>query len=587
MKYLLTGMIALTLLTGCGQKDKAGAGASPASVVFSAADLPKVSLRKGDPATAGAALSAFSLAESGSGRLSFAGSKVDGDKAVFNDVILSIPADTSAPAESAYTDEDVAEMFSYMDMDGDGTADDGSGTTLESLKAELQAPVTPDVPPVVKAAKMEFDGLGMIDGAANFSLMKLSDITITPAEGSEEQSSGKIASIELVNPSPETAAWVASLLGKGEPAPFPEGKALSFDRWMVNGVNFDMSDASGKGLFTIDSMHISDLKEEKAGLIGLSNLKFDFTEAEGTDVKVSLEGFGIKGIDYGLFSEAVSAGAGAATDPAALSAAIQSDPANPGYDVLSIKAFKADVVGASVDMASLASSVTRDKQGRATKVVTEPFTITVGSRDNADGEQFASALATMGYETLTFSGQGESLYDPDADIVTLPKGKNFWKLNDGFKLDFSAKYAGQKAIAAAQLTTLEEEADPEAMLNAMMDSLVVHQIEFALDDDGILDRALNAYAAQSGEDPAAVRSQLSGMFAMAPMFAASTGIDTAVVTELATALSSFVTEPKTLTITLAPKTPLKAQAFVDAMNAPQDPTKKLTKETLGFAAGNK
>ena len=585
MKYLLTGMIALTLLTGCGQKDKAGAGASPASVVFSAADLPEVSLRKGDPATAGAALSALSLAESGAGRLTFSGSDVSGDKAVFNDVVLSAPelADPGTPASPS--EAELAEIFAFMDADGDGVADDGSGTTIDSLRDEMQVPATePSAPPVVKAAKLEFEGLGVFDGQANFSLMKLSDVTITPAEGAEDQSTGKIASIELINPSPETAAWVASLLGKGEAAPFPEGKALSFDRWLVSGVNFAIADASGSGSFTLDSIHVSDLKEEKAGLMGLSNLKFDFLESAGSDVKVSVEGFGVKGINYGLFSDAVEAGAGAASDPTALTSALQQDPANPGYDAMSLKALKADIVGASVDMPALTSSVTRDDQGRATKVVTDPFTLTVGSRDNADGEQFAGALATMGYETLVFSGQGESLYDPDADIVTLVKGKNFWKLNDGFKLDFSAKYAGTKAIAAAQVSSLDASADPEAMLNALMESLVVHQVEISLDDDGIVDRAFNAYAAQSGEDPAAVRGQLSGMFAMAPMFASGTGIDPVVVTELAQALSSFVTEPKTLTITLAPKTPIAAQAFVDAA---ADPANPLTKDALGFSAGNK
>ena len=585
MKYLLTGMIALTLLTGCGQKDKAGAGASPASVVFSASDLPEVSLRKGDPATAGAALSALSLAESGAGRLAFAGSDVNGDKAVFTDVILSAPelADPGTPASPS--DAELADIFAFMDADGDGVADDGSGTTIDTLRDEMQVPASePSAPPVVKAAKLEFEGLGVFDGVANFALMKLSDVTITPAEGSEDQSTGKISSIELMNPSPETAAWVASLLGKGDPAPFPEGKALSFDRWLVNGVAINVADASGTGSFTIDSVHISDLKEEKAGLMGLSNLKFDFLEAAGSDVKVSLEGFGVKGINYGLFSDAVAAGAGAASDPTALTSALQADPANPGYDAMSLKAFKADIVGASVDMPALTSSVTRDDQGRATKVVTDPFTLTVGSRENADGEQFAGALATMGYETLVFSGQGESLYDPDADLVTLVKGKNFWKLNDGFKLDFSAKYAGTKAIAAAQVESLDAAADPTAMLDSLMESLVVHQFELSLDDDGIVDRALNAYAAQSGEDPAAVRGQLSGMFAMAPMFAAGTGVDAKVITELATALSSFVTEPKTLTITLAPATPLKAQAFVDAA---ADPANPLTKETLGFSAGNK
>ena len=584
MKYLLTGVVALTLLTGCGQKDKAGGGATPASVVFSAADLPDVSLHKGDPATAGAALNSLSLAESGAGRLTFSGSKIDGDKAVFNDVVLNLPADTSGPTISGPSDEEIADMWAYMDANGDGVADDDSGDTIETLKSQMQTTTEPAIPPVIKAAKLEFDGLGVFDGQTNFSLMKLSDITITPAEGSEEQSTGKIASVELVNPSPETAAWVASLLGKGEPAPFPEGAALSFDRWMVNGVNFNVSDASGTGTFTVDSMHISDLKTEKAGLMGLSNLKFDFTEAAGEDVKVSLEGFGIKGIDYGLFTKAIENSTGPNGDPGALASAIQADPANPGYDVLSLKAFKADIVGASVDMPSLASSVSRDKLGRATKIATEPFTLTIGSRDNPDGEQFASALSTLGYETLTFSGQGESLYDPDADLVTLVKGKNFWKLNDGFKLDLSGKYAGTKAIAAAQVQSVDENVDPEAMVTAMMDSLVIHQLEIGIDDDGMVDRALNAYAAQSGEDPAAVRSQLSGMFAMAPMFAAGTGIDTAVVTELATALSSFVTEPKTLTIALSPKDPIKAQAFVDAAS---DPSKKLTKEALGFSAANK
>ena len=585
MKYLLTGMIALTMLTGCGQKDKAAGGGTPAGVVFSAADLPEVSLRKGDPATAGAALSALYLGESGAGRLSFAGSDVNGDKATFSDITLSAPELAGEGMPASPSDEELAEILSYMDFDGDGIADDGSGTTLETLRAEMQTPASaPSASPVVKAARLEFDGLGMFDGQANFALMKLSDITITPAEGSENQSAGKINSIELVNPSPQTAAWVASLLGKGEPAPFPESGALSFDRWAVSGVNFNVSDASGTGLFTIDSVHVSDLKEEKAGLLGLSNLTFDFAEAAGTDIRIALEGFGLKGIHYGLLSDAVSAGAGAAGDPATLASAIQSDPANPGYDAMVLKALKADIVGASVDMPGLESSVSRDAQGLATKVATNPFTLTVGPRDNPDGEQFAAALATVGYETLTFSGQGESLYDPDADLVTLVKGKNYWKLNEGFKLDVSAKYAGTKAIAAAQVASLDESADPEAMLNAVMENVVVHGIEIALDDDGILDRSINAYAAQSGEDPAALRSQLSGMFAMAPMFAAGTGIDPAIVTELATALSSFVTEPKVLTISLAPKAPIKAQAFVDAAS---DPSKALTRETLGFSAGNK
>lgn len=121
MKYLLTGVIAITLLTACGQKDKPSGEAALAAVEFDVSKLADVSLRKGDAATASEALAVFSLSESGSGILSFDSKNISGDKAVFTNVILSIPQDTGS-SEPLYTDEEIAELFSYMDYDGDGIA---------------------------------------------------------------------------------------------------------------------------------------------------------------------------------------------------------------------------------------------------------------------------------------------------------------------------------------------------------------------------------------------------------------------------------------------------------------------------------
>jgi hypothetical protein len=347
-------------------------------------------------------------------------------------------------------------------------------------------------------------------------------------------------------------------------------------------VNFNIADASGTGAFTLASVYVDGLKEEKAGKAGISNLVFQFNEAETGDVNVTLDGVGVAGLDYGL----IAAAANSSADPAPVAEALQADPGNPGFDAALMKGLKADIVGASVDMPAFNSYVGRDAQGRATKITTDPFTMTVAARDNADGEQFAGALATLGYESLTLSGAGEQLYDPDADIVTLPKGKNYWKLNDGFQLDVSAKYAGAKDISAAS-TAANLEADPDAVMDVMLNKLAFHQFEISFDDDGFFNRALNAYAAQSGEDPANLRAQISGMMAMAPMAAGSTGIDVAVITELASALSSFVQDPKTLTISFAPPTPVTGQAFVDAASNPSDPAMKLDKAKLGFAASNK
>lgn len=578
MKYLLTGVIALSLLTACGQKDKPSGEAALAAIEFDAGSLPDVRLRNGDAATAADALAVFNLAESGSGRLTFDGRDLSGDRAVFTNVILSIPAE--AAAGPAYSAEDVAELFAYLDYDGDGIADDGSEMTMEEYGAMLNEADTPAPPPVVKAARLEFDGLGMLDGQANFSLMRFSDITVTPAEGSDDRTTGRIGTIELVNPSAETAAWVASLFGEGEPADFPEGSALAFDRWAVKDVNLAMDDASGTGLFTLDSVFISDLHAEKAGKMGLSKLVFNFSEAGTGDVAITLDGFGLSGLDYGL----IAAAAGNSDDPAALGSMLQADPGNPGFDAMQLKGLKADIVGAAIALPSFNSYVGRDGQGRATKITTDPFTMTVAARDNPDGEQFAGALAILGYETLTLSAAGEQHYDPDADVVTLPKGKNYWRLDDGFKFDVAAKYEGTKALAAA---SAEADTNPDAVVEAMLSKLAFHQLEFSFADSGFFNRALNAYAAQSGEDPAQLRAQISGMMAMAPMFASGTGIDTAVVQELAGALSSFVQDPKTLTIGIAPQAPLTAQAFIDAAENPTDPARKLDKAKLGFSAGNK
>jgi hypothetical protein len=119
------------------------------------------------------------------------------------------------------------------------------------------------------------------------------------------------------------------------------------------------------------------------------------------------------------------------------------------------------------------------------------------------------------------------------------------------------------------------------MLGNTLDKMVLHGMDLSIDDKGFMDRAFNAYAAQSGQDPKEVRNQLTGMMAMAPMMAAGSGIDPELITEASTALASFLTDPKTLTLKLAPAEPLNMAALADM----EDPS-ALTKEALGFSATN-
>ena len=68
---------------------------------------------------------------------------------------------------------------------------------------------------------------------------------------------------------------------------------------------------------------------------------------------------------------------------------------------------------------------------------------------------------------------------------------------------------------------------------------------------------------------------------MAPMMMAGSGVDPELLSEASTALSSFVSDPKTLTIKLAPAEPL-AMSTLATM---EDPS-ALNKAALGFSATN-
>ncbi|MAN45145.1 MAG: hypothetical protein GYB49_12505 [Alphaproteobacteria bacterium] len=539
MKYLLTGVAAIAMLTACGDKDKP---VKEAGAEYASSAGTDVKLRKGDPATAGQVLSVLSLDSSESGRIAFGSSKLDGAKAVFTDVTLKA-------AES----------------DDDEDALDGTD---------------------VKAGKLEFEGLGMIDGKANFSRMVMSDITMTAADPEEsEDGSGAIKSIELVNPSPEVAAWVASLFGEGEPIDMPEGDALSFDLWSMNGLDFKVDDEDGsKGNFLINNVSVTGLKDQKAAQMLLKDMKFDmYDPSEDMDMKANIGNIDIRGFDWGMFMPEEGEKLEDSFESGFMAGLNPKDPANPGYDSIDIKDFDVDMSGVTFDMPKMVSKVSKDKQGRAVKVTTEPVKMTLTAGEGKLGEQLGAQLAMLGYEKLELTMAGEQTYDPDADIVTIAKGKNYWELKDGFRLDFGAKYGGAAGMAESQAAEMDSGTqDPSAMFDAMMEKLTIHSFDMALDDDGIVDRAFNAYAAQSGEDPQQVRNQMAGMMAMLPMMASGSGIDMELATEASTALSSFITDPKTLTISLKPKTPLKVSTLAEM----EDPS-ALTKESLGFSATNK
>ncbi|MEQ8558099.1 MAG: hypothetical protein RIB03_07245 [Henriciella sp.] len=528
MKYLLCGVAAMAVLSGCGNStDEPGEE-----------KLDEITLRAGDPAEAGSVITAMSLTNSGDGVVQYGNKSVDGATATFSDVTIA-------------GDEDGA----------------------------------------VKAGSLEFEGLDMVEDKASFSRMTLNNISIDNPEN--ETDTVKVAKLEVLNPTPELAAWLAASLGTGEPAPFPSADQLGFDAWTISDVSAAFSDDDGEGSFSIGSFQVRDLADQKAKRATLSDLAFDFManeDGEDVPVKMSLGNMSISGLDL-AFIEAIQQNMDDEEEMfAAVMDKVYDEPMDPGYDRATMDSFLIEAAGASFAMPSFDASITRNDAGQPVKYVTKPFTMTLDA--DADGGEagagLAQALSMVGYEKVEMKAAGIADYDPESDVVTMEADDNYFELVDGAKFSMGAKLGGYAAYSKAAANAFDFEAmaegaepDPMAFQNAL-NELDFYGFELSIKDDSLMNRIFNAYAAQSGQDPEQMRQQVASMAQMAPMMAQGSGVDMELVTEFSQAVSAFITDPGTLTLKIDPEEPLSAETLA----AMEDPS-MLTKEYLGFSATHK
>lgn len=548
----MIGAAALALLAGCGNNneesivDEAGEVVDEAvkSAERAAEDAVEavVKLRKGDPSEAEAALAAMSLAASGDGRVTFDGRDIDGAGAEFSAISIAIPGE----------DED-----------------DGASIT---------------------AASLTFEGLDMTEAGATFSEMVLSDIALIPNDPEDaEEGSLNVGTVRLVNPTPELAAWVASLMGEGEPAEFPEASMVGFDLAAIKDLNFQFDDGDSNASFGLADFTVSGVDEEKMASAVMSGLTFAGTDpTEDMDFTMSLGKFAIQGAKLSLLSVIQENIDNEDEMAAAILETVYANPVEPGYDGVEMTDLSFSGGGIDFAMPSYDVEIERNREGLPVEFTTKPFTMTL-SADPAKGEpgaQLGAALGMVGYETVEVSGEGFGKYDPENDIISYDTGRNYLKLKDGFTFSFGGKLEGYSAYAGAfaqmDFEEMIEGGEPDPMLmQEALGKLVLHDMELKFADDSFVDRMFNVAAAQSGEDPAALRQQAVAMVGMGPMMAASSGADMELINEAAQAISSFLQDPKTLTLSLKPQEPLS----MATLSAIEDPS-QITKAYLGFSASN-
>ena len=523
MKYWLIGSVAaVAVLAACGGGDKAQAPVEVGDV-----KLAKLQLSGGDASEAGDALAALSLTESGQGRVSFAGSSANGADATFNDVAISVE-------------------------EGDSP---------------------------IKAGTLAFKGLDMTEAGANFAQMTLSDISIAP--DGDDDGTVLISQVQLSNPSPELGAWVASLMGQGDPAPFPAFDKLSFDGLSLGGMSVDASGIDELETFAIGAIDVRELSSKGIGAMVIEGMNVAAVE-DGEAINFSIGSMGMAGLNETMM-QAVAKGIASGSsgeDPEEFIGEIMSlvaaNPGDPGYDSFTLDALVFDAAGVAFDLPSMKASVTRDNRGRATRSVTEPFKLTLKADPEGElGSQLAGPLGLMGYQELKMSGQSDVSIDPDGDKMSYASGSNYLALEDGFKMSFGGSFAG---LSEYYKKIAENPTDDEAVL-AGLASLSMESFDLSFEDNTIVERAFTAAAAMTGQDAEGLRVQATAGVAALPLLAGQAGVDAGLAAELGGALSKFLDQSGTLNIKFAPEAPLTAADF-------EDPS-ALTKDRLGFSAETK
>ncbi|MEL7453195.1 MAG: hypothetical protein AAGJ50_07490, partial [Pseudomonadota bacterium] len=295
MKHWLLGATAATaLLVACG--GEAGSGdavdVDVNDVAVGEVRLPGLSLRTGDASEAAEALAALNLTADAGGRVTFADQSLDGAAATFTEV--------------------------QIDVQGE------------------EGPF--------QAGSLSFAGLEMTDTGPSFGQMTFNDVTIQPAD--EEAERVSIDALQLTNPSPELAAWVASLFGNGEPGELPAAETLRFDGLSMSGFSVDAESSDELDQFEIASIDLRGMGPEKLAAMALEGLELQVRDdEEDVAVVMSLGSLSLAGINTSFIGALQESDGDDEEAAAALMSMIAQNPGDPNYDAVILDNLTMDIGG--------------------------------------------------------------------------------------------------------------------------------------------------------------------------------------------------------------------------------------------------
>ena len=455
-------------------------------------------------------------------------------------VACSPGAEDAGPATGALSAEEAAQALAAFGLDEPGRVAWESRTEENGVYTFTNLTVS-DVDGTLTAATMTLAQPRLSDEGPVFTRLTLADGEITYPDGV-----ARFEQFLVDEPGPDLADAAAAFF-QGRESTF-EGDSLAAQRFgEIRLMNLSVdgeADDGGPMQFRLANLQAQNSDGETLEAFDLSELSLDASSAEAGEVFTLTLGS----------VEATSVNLAALNlDPArSITGAFNVGDA---YERFAMSDLAINASGLQVEMPTLtAQTEARGDNAVSGQLSMPSLTLSADPEGGELGAQFAMALGQMGYDRFTFSMISNTVYDKSADRVET-EGENSLRFEDGFEMRFDQSLSGVAAYAAWFADDPASDATPP--MAEIMAPLMVERFAIALEDQGLLDRAFSAAAAQQGVEPEMIRMQAAGMIGLMSSFAGDMA-SPQLMAQAQGALMGFVSSGGTLEIELAPEAPVSA-----------------------------
>jgi len=378
-----------------------------------------------------------------------------------------------------------------------------------------------------------------------------------------------VEAMSLARPTADTAkAIVQSLenLTEDIDLDFDDNAKFGFGALSMKGLNVQADEVSG----TIDQLAWGVDKETSLADLKLEALDFTMPQ-KGSDVRslLTLKSVSAKNFNTDQIKDGFAAGAsGGAPKFSTLMSSFNAY--KKPYDSASIEGLAFDSNAISVDMPKMEAEAKTKGDVTTINQVTEAINITMKKDGPREFRQMYDTLQQLGFDAITFKGSQTTVLDKGKDTMEVKDG--IFDMKDGFRLNYTYGASGLSALAQSGEASHSDQA---AQLQNMLENMKINGMTLSLEDKSIVERGLKLAAQMRGGEVKQVKREMRAAVTFAPL-AARNDLEKDIASQLGSSFMDFIDEGGTLTVKLAPNTPINLSKIQDIQN--------LTSDDLGFSA---